>query len=552
LVINVGESAYAVSMTRIALVSDLPASGGLAAYLSRCGLGVDEHVPGSDAVIVLADHPDPALLEMAAGGRPTLLAGPTVHAWRHVDGIYDTLGMLPGRLTPPHEVRLRPGPDAGSIADRLGEHLVLPSDRVLTVDKLRDAAAVLLTASVDFAEQAVATVHGSIGTLTAGWTPATLTDPAYCRLVHRIVRTLLGEHDRPPVGVGLLGYGVIGREHTSAIGAVAGLELAAVCDPNPTRVEAARRDAGQAPDAPDVRTYSQAGDLLSDPGVGLVIVSTPPNTHAEWTLRALEAGKSVVVEKPFCLTVAEADAQIEAADDRHLTLAVYQNRRWDADFLAVRKAWREGLLGDVFHYESFVGGYGHPCNYWHSHEPISGGAVYDWGSHYLDWALDLLPQPVEWVSATAHKRVWHDVTNADHTRLLMHFADGAEAEFTHSDVAAALKPTWYVLGTRAALVGSWRHERLVGRDAVGNLAEDLLAPAESPAVLDLYAADGSVTRLGLPARPEHPFHRELADHLLADEPMSVTAPGSRRNVAVMEAAVRSTKDGGRPQPLPGS
>lgn len=533
-------------MTRIALISDLPGASAVAGYLRRCGLDVDDKVPGADAVLVLAQHPDPALLERVAAGQPSLLAGPTVHSWRHADGLSETLGLLPGHLTPLHEVRLRPGPAAGAVADRLEEGLVLPSDRVLTIDKLLDDATVLLTASVAFADQPVATLMGSVATLTLGWTPETLADPTYCRLVHRILRLLLGQPDRQPVGLGLLGYGAIGAEHTTAIGAVAGLELAAVCDADPRRLDAARAA------NPEVACYAGAEQLLADPGVGLVIVSTPPNTHAEWTLRALESGKSVVVEKPFCLSVAEADGQIEAAAERRLTLAIYQNRRWDADFLALKKAWQGGLLGEVFHYESFVGGYGHPCNYWHSHEPVSGGAVYDWGSHYLDWALDLMRQPVEWVSATAHKRAWHDVTNADHTRLLMHFTDGAEAEFTHSDLAAAAKPKWYVLGTRGTLVGSWRRERVIGRDAAGGLTEDLLAAADSPAVLDVYAGDGSVTRLALPPVPAHPFHRELADHLLSDAPMSVTPQGSRRNIAVMEAAGRSIRAGGRPQPLPTS
>ncbi len=519
-------------MTRVALVSDLPAASAVADYLRRCGLAVDDRVAGADALVVLAEHPDPALLDLAGAGLPTMLAGPTVHSWRLSTGIDQALGLLPGRLTPAHEVRLRPGMAAGTLADRLDDGAVLLNDRVLTVDKVSDDTAVLLTASVGFAEQPIATLRGSIVTLTLGWTPQTLTDPTYCRLVHRLLRLVLGHTDRSPVGVGLLGYGAIGTEHTTAVTAVAGLELAAVCDGNPLRLDAARTA------SPQARAYSAAEDLLADPGVGLVVVSTPPNTHADWALRALDAGKSVVVEKPFCLTVAEADALIGAAAEANLTLAVYQNRRWDADFLALKRAWRSGMLGEVFHYESFVGGYGHPCNFWHSHEPVSGGAIYDWGSHYLDWALDLLPQAVEWVSATAHKRVWHDVTNADHTRLLIHFADGVEAEFTHSDLAAAAKPKWYVLGTRGALVGSWRSDQAV--------------PADHPAVLDAYAADGSVTRLAVPPSPRHAFHRELADHLLAGAPMSVTPLGSRRNVAVMEAATRSVRHGGRPESLPGS
>jgi len=268
--------------------------------------------------------------------------------------------------------------------------------------------------------------------------------------------------------------------------------------------------------------------------------------HAAPSRRALQAGKSVVVEKPFCITVEEADRQIAAAAEAGLTLAVYQNRRWDADYLAVKRAVRSGRLGEVFHLETFVGGYDHPCNFWHSDAEISGGAIYDWGSHYLDWVLDLLPQQVDWVSATAHKRVWHDVTNADHTRVLLHFADGVEAEFTHSDVAAARKPKFYVLGTEGAVVGDWQQERIVSRSPIGLVAEDRFAVSDAPAALTLLGRDGARTELPLGASPGQPFHRELADALLSGAPMSVTPQGSRRNIAVMQAATLSAADGGRP------
>jgi predicted dehydrogenase len=227
-------------------------------------------------------------------------------------------------------------------------------------------------------------------------------------------------------------------------------------------------------------------------------------------------------------------------------LAVYQNRRWDADYLALKRLVASGAIGEVFHYESFVGGFGHPCNFWHSDEEVSGGAVYDWGSHYLDWALDLLPQQIEHVTATTHKRRWHDVTNADHTRVLIRFTDGVEAEFVHSDLAAAPKPKWYVLGTEGAIVGSWRDERAISRNSVGALVEERFAAADSPARLTLHSADGSVTEAAIPPPPAYPFHRELADFVLTGVPMSVTALGSRRNVAVMEAATASARDGSRP------
>jgi predicted dehydrogenase len=385
-----------------------------------------------------------------------------------------------------------------------------------------------------------------VGVLTVGSTASTYADPAWQRIVHRLVRRILGAADGPPVRVGILGYGAIGHEHNAAISLTEGLELVAVCDPNPARVAAAQEL------APSVRGVD---DLLAADDIDLVIVSTPPDTHAAWAVRCLEAGKSVVVEKPFCLTVEEADRQIAVAAERGLTLAVYQNRRWDPDFLALKRIVRSGQLGEVFHYESFIGGYGHPCNYWHSDEAVSGGAIYDWGSHYLDWALDLFDQPVEWVSATTHKRVWHDVTNADHSRVLVHFEDGVEAEFTHSDLAAALKPKFYVLGTAGGLIGDWRFERVVERSPIGTLREDRLAHSDSPAALRVFTPDGvggtSETAVSIPPAPAQPFHRQLADAMLSGEPMDVTPAGSRRNIAVMQAATESARNGGRPVPLPG-
>ena len=496
----------------------------------------------ADAIVVLdatslPETTEDVLLAAAAAGTPVLLVGP-----RMSTALSDAAGLVPGAVLPVHVVRVRPGRDAGEVAARLGGEELLLTDCWPLQEKVADDVEWVLTANSAFTDHPVATWRptAAVATLTIGSTATTYADPAFHRLVHRLLRHVLGLRDAAPVRIGMLGYGAIGHEHAEAIGLTDGLELTAVCDPNPLRIEAAREF------APAVRGHADGEDLLNDDGVDLVIVSTPPNTHADWVLRALQAGKHVVVEKPFCLTVAEADRQIVAAEAAGLTLAVYQNRRWDADYLALKQAVRSGRLGEVFHLESFVGGYDHPCNFWHSDADISGGAIYDWGSHYLDWVLDLFTQEVEWVSATAHKRVWHDVTNADHTRVLLHFADGVEAEFTHSDLAAARKPKFYVLGTQGALVGSWRQQSIVSRSPIGLVLEDRFAVSDAPAELSLHAPDGSETRLAVPSPPPQPFHRELADQLLSGTPMSVTPQGSRRNIAVMQAATMSAADGGRP------
>ena len=401
---------------------------------------------------------------------------------------------------------------------------------------------VLRTAYVGLAQHPVMTWRPETATATwaFGTVPGAVDDVTTTRSLLALLRHMRGEADVGPVRVGLLGYGAIGHEHSRAVRAGDGLQLSAVCDTSAARLAAA------VDVAPSIATTADADELLARDDVDLVVVSTPPSTHASWALRAIRAGKHVVVEKPFAISTDEADEVMAEASAAGKLAVVYQNRRFDPDHLAVRRALRSGRLGEVFHIETFVGGYGHPCNLWHSDEGVSGGAFYDWGSHVLDQILDLVPTEIDHVTAASHKRRWFDVTNADHSRVTIRFVDGTEAEFVHSDLAAALKPRWYVLGTEGALVGSWRTESIVSRNDIGTLSEDVLAPADSPPLLDLHAADGSITRLATPPAQAYSFHRELADRLRLGLPMTVTAAQSRRVLAVMEAARISAEDNGRP------
>ncbi len=507
--------------------------------------------PLGDAVAVWADRPLPDVAGLLACGRPVLLAGPTLAVADPDGALADAAGLLTAGLTPLHDVRVRAAaasPLATRLLDHehggsahLGEHTHV-RDRVLLVDKVADDVQPLLLASVGLTQHPVATWRAStrVLALTLGWTPGDVTSRGVRRLLVLALAHALDLARPAPVRVGLLGYGAIGHEHSRAVQAVSGLELAAVCDTNPERVAVATAY------APGARGHTTPEDLVADPEVDLVVVSTPPVSHAPWALRLLEAGKHVVVEKPFAITTAEADEVLALAGERDLLACVYQNRRFDPDYLALRQAVRDGRIGTPFQVEAFVGGFGHPCNLWHSDDGVSGGAYYDWGAHVLDQVLDLLPGDIEHVTAATHKLRWHDVTNADHSRVTMRFADGTEAEFVYSDLAAALKPRWYALGTEGAVVGHWRTEKVVSRNDVGTLAEDVLSPADSPPLMELHGGDGSVTRLATPAGDLHPFHTQLADRLQLGLAMTVTGLQSRRVLGVMEAARESAAHGGAP------
>ena len=375
-------------------------------------------------------------------------------------------------------------------------------------------------------------------------------NPLFLQIIHRVVRRLAEAREPAPAKVAVLGYGPLGSVgwvHSQAVREVPGLELHAFCDYDPQRLLQCRDD------FPGCRTYSTAEELGRDAEIAAVIVATPPDSHARLAIQLLQAGKHVVCEKPLCLTRAEAENMIQVAEDQDRILTCYQNRRWDADFLAIRQAVTEGLIGDPFYLETFVGDFQHPCYFWHSHRPISGDALFDWGAHYVDWILNLFPQKTASVTGTRHKRVWHDVTNADQMRAQIQFADGSEAEFLYSDVAALRKEKWYLLGTEGAITGRWSEVQVRELDPITYVREERIPVTEIPPLLTVrrrHSSGGMAEmRLPLPKARRFPFHFNFADHLLAGEPLAVSPHSAARVIAVLEAATRSADRGGIPEVL---
>jgi predicted dehydrogenase len=392
---------------------------------------------------------------------------------------------------------------------------------------------------------------GRIVTSSLGSSSQALLVPALGVILRRALRSPLpAAAGRRTITSAIVGYGPaggMGFVHGSGIARTAGLQLAAVCDLSDSRRAAATAD------FPGIAAHVNAADLARDPAIQLVLIATPPETHAALALQMLEAGKHVACEKPLCLTTEEADSLIAAARANGLMLSINQNRRWDPDYLAVQRAVHTGLLGDIFNVETFVGSFEHPCRYWHSDAQVSGGVAFDWGSHYIDWTLQLLPGLPRAVSALAHKRVWHDVTNADQMRVRMLWSDGREAEFIASDVAAVPKPKFYIQGTAGTLAGHYRPLLFERLDAATGYEAKQPHFAEAPATLLLarYESGYGITETKLPPQPQQPFafHRNIADHLLLGDELAVTPESVRSVIRVLEAAEASAKAGGELIPL---
>ena len=195
------------------------------------------------------------------------------------------------------------------------------------------------------------------------------------------------------IGVGLIGYGLGGAAfHAPLVQAEPRLRLHAVVT---SRAGQVRRD------LPGVAVVASPAELLEDPAVGLVVVAAPNAVHFDLAAAALRAGRHVVVDKPFTLSVAEADELIELAGAADRRLSVFHNRRWDSDFLTVRRCLETGLLGDV---SSFVSRYDRfrpvPKGSWKEQDVPGSGVLWDLGPHLIDQALQLFGMP---------ETVWADV-----------------------------------------------------------------------------------------------------------------------------------------------
>ena len=494
----------------------------------------------------LTPEQEEALCTFVERGGGLVCIGDAAEMYYEYELLSEVLGNIHGFCAPRSEIIARVVTDDHYLTRRVDPTFVV-LDGVYLLDILPPDAQVVWRTSWRYASYTLAYTRtygqGRVFCTTLGSAAETQAAPVFQQMVGRAIRYASGvDTQESTARVALIGYGVIGFEHGTAINNVAGLEFALVCDHSEKRLAVARQA------FPGVSTCTDLTQVAQDPAIDVVIVSTPPNTHAAISMQMLRAGKHVVTEKPFCLTTAEADDMIQLAQEHRLALTVYQCRRWDPDYLAIQQVLKRETIGAVFHMETFIGGYAHPCDYWHSHEPISGGVFYDWGSHYLDWILNLIPDPVVSVRGVEHKRVWHDITNADHSSVYLRFAGGQEAEFTHSDIAAALKPKWYILGERGAIVGHWRLETVKTRRWSGDLIEERLAPSEALPELTVFTRDlgGAIheQHLTLPEPPLYAFHRNLANHLHCGEPLAVPPEESRRNIAVMEAAKRSAERGG--------
>jgi scyllo-inositol 2-dehydrogenase (NADP+) len=317
-------------------------------------------------------------------------------------------------------------------------------------------------------------------------------------------------------GVGLIGYGLGGSAfHAPLIAAEPRLRLEAVVTSRAGQVER---------DHPGTRVAGSAEELLADPAVELVVVAAPNAVHHELAAAALRAGRHVVVDKPFTLSAADADELIALAEANDRRLSVFHNRRWDGDFLTVRRGVEAGVLGEV---TSFVSRYDRfrpvPKGSWKEEAVAGSGLLWDLGPHLIDQAMVLFGPP---------RTVWADlgvqrpgVEAVDYVHLVLGY--GRLRAVLHAAMLVRDPgPRFEVHGDRGSLV-TWGLDQPEVRATLTGEVAGLEQQGRLEGVPTAYGS----------------FYAAVAAAVAGEGPVPVAPQDARATVAVIEHALTSAREG---------
>jgi scyllo-inositol 2-dehydrogenase (NADP+) len=351
------------------------------------------------------------------------------------------------------------------------------------------------------------------------------------------------------LGVLLLGYGLAGRVfHAPLIGACTGLELRAVVTADPERRAQALGD------MPGVRIHpSSAAALQEADGIDLVVVANANEAHVPDALRAIGAGLHVVVDKPLAGSLEQAQEIAAAAQQAGVQVHTFQNRRWDADFLALREMAGTGMLGSLHRLESrFERLRVEPKGNWReSAAPEQlGGVLLDFGAHLVDQALELLG-PVRCVDAYA-RSVRRPTQADDDMQIVLEHTSGAISLLVGSQVSAFPEPRFLLLGARGGL-----------RVGAGDVQEDQLRAGQrpgspdwgvqaQPAALAIGQLDGTMehSTVALPPGDWPHFYAGVHAAITESAPPPVPIADVLANMRVLDAARASAAQGRRVELTP--
>lgn len=337
------------------------------------------------------------------------------------------------------------------------------------------------------------------------------------------------------IGCALVGHGAMGHYHSNYMAENPELDFIGAYDMQPEHLR----------DLPyGGKAYSSLEELLSDERIQLITIATPNDTHKEIVIKALEAGKNVIVEKPVTSNLSDFEEMIALANSLGRIFTVHQNRRWDPDYLAMKNILQQNRIGKVFCIESRVhGSRGIPGD-WRNQKQHGGGMVLDWGVHILDQML-MMTLPRKLVSVYAHLDYVTNENCDDGFHIEAIFDDGLvfRAEVGTSNFLSL--PRWYMLGENGSavihdwdlngeivMVSDWEH-----RDAVPVIAGVGLTKTMAPRSDDTIQ-HFPIERIQCDWRD---FYRNVCAAIRGEEELIVTIEQERRLVTLIETVFKSAE-----------
>ncbi len=327
------------------------------------------------------------------------------------------------------------------------------------------------------------------------------------------------------IKVGVVGYGGafnMGRAHLNQM-KLAGMTPVAVSEIDATRLTEAKKD------FPGIATFSSLGEMLKNNDVNLITLITPHNTHASLGLQALKAGRHVVCEKPLAITTKEVDSMLAEASKKKLIVSTYHNRHWDGRILqALKHIKQEKQIGEIVRLELHMGGFNQPKAWWRSSKSISGGVLYDWGVHLLEYSFQLIDSEMVEVSGFAKTGFWaaqkgaafpKDM-NEDEATAVVRFKNGVFLNLRISQLDSNPKAGWIeVTGTKGSYLidsGEW---------TIFKKSND--------------GSQATVLKGKNPVDEGQKYYQNVADHLTKGTKLVIDGPWARRPIHVLDLAWQS-------------
>lgn len=304
-------------------------------------------------------------------------------------------------------------------------------------------------------------------------------------------------------------------------------------------------------DHPTAKIYNSADSMFADPEVDIIVITTTPETHFSFAKNALESGKHVIVEKPFVPTSSQADELVAISAKTGKKICVYQNRRWDSDFLTVQKLIKDDTLGRIIEFETHFDRYKpvRPAD-WKGQLGMAdaGGAIYDLGSHLLDQAYVLFGLPKTVFAHFANQRNDGGAEPDGFTVLLGYGEEGVLVTAKGSVMSVETDQfRYWVRGSK----GSFKKQHLDSQ-------EDMLKAGQKPGdkgfgveskeksgILTVLGADGPKSSVLSNVEPltYAALYQAFADALVGKGEIPVKAEEARDVLRIIEAAKESAKSG---------